>query len=287
MSVELMRQVFRRQFNPTHKLVALKLADCARDDGSSIFPSIITIATETGLSRRAVQGSMRTFRTMGLLKVVRGGGGRNLSTRYRMDIAVLERVPEALKPLDAPAADSPERENRAPHAPPRAPHAQNSAPHAQEPSITTNDIPYRDSASDEAGANAPLTLNAMIWKEGRALLQTNGLSELNARNLLGKWCKRAPSEEKKKILLAAIRAAVKAGTGDPVSYIEAAIKTELPAPPNPKTFTRERWALNVETAIKFREWASEWGPRPGRPGCLMPRDLQTAQLVAAIQKQAA
>lgn len=287
MSVELMRQVFRRQFNPTHKLVALKLADCARDDGSSIFPSIITIATETGLSRRAVQGSMRTFRSMGLLKVVRRGGGRNFATRYRMDLEALERVPEAIKPQDAPNEDSQDRENSAPHAPPCAPHAQNSAPRAQEPLRTINSNPYGDSVSNETGAEAPLTLNAQIWKEGRHLLQTNGLSESTARNLLGKWCKRAPSEEKKGKLLAAIRSAIKAGTGDPVSYIEAAIKEELPAPPNPKAFTRDRWALNAESAIKYREWATEWGPRPGKPGCLMPKELQTAQLVAAIQKQAA
>jgi hypothetical protein len=283
-----MRQVFRRQFNPTHKLVALKLADCARDDGSSIFPSIDTIATETGLSVRSVRNSMRTFRTMGLLRVVRGGGGRNLSTRYRMDLEILNRVPAS----GADNVESRERENPARGAPfpdeNPARGAENPARGAGKPSGTINSNPYgENSASDEAGAEAPLTLNALIWKEGTALLETKGLPASRPRAIIGKWCKRAPSEEKKGKLLAAIRAAVNAGTGDPVSYIEAAIKTELPAPPDPKTFTRDRWALNVETAIKFREWASEWGPRPGKPGCLMPRDLQSAQLVAAIHKQAA
>jgi hypothetical protein len=71
---------------PTHKLVALKLADCANDRGESIYPSIATIVRDTELSRHAVTETLSAFRRDGLLVVTRRGGPRAGPTCYRMHL---------------------------------------------------------------------------------------------------------------------------------------------------------------------------------------------------------
>lgn len=57
------------------KMVALRLADVARDDSTQIVPTIPTVASATELSERLVQRIMKAFRKAGLLVLVRPGGG--------------------------------------------------------------------------------------------------------------------------------------------------------------------------------------------------------------------
>lgn len=85
----------------------------------------------------------------------------------------------------------------------------------------------------------------------------------------------------KKDLLAAVRAAARAGTPDPVSYIEAALR-KYPAPPDPASFTAIDWRRNVQAAIKTKQWPPNWGPAPGKRGCRVPRELITPQLTEAL-----
>jgi pyocin large subunit-like protein len=63
----------------TEKLVLRALADHANDDGSSCYPSILTLATETSLSRRTVQATLGSLKEKGLAVIVgqsKGGRGK-------------------------------------------------------------------------------------------------------------------------------------------------------------------------------------------------------------------
>jgi hypothetical protein len=127
----------------------------------------------------------------------------------------------------------------------------------------------------------PVTTSATIWAEAMSLLSQCPLSESKKRNLVGKWQKRTPSEDAKKELLTAVRAAKNAGTPDPISYVEAALR-KYPVPPDPVTFTATDWQRNVQAAIKTKQWPPNWGPAPGKRGCRVPPELLTPQLQAAL-----
>jgi hypothetical protein len=43
------------------------------------------------------------------------------------------------------------------------------------------------------------------------------------------------------------------------------------------------WPKLCDLAIRTGQWPRIWGPAPGKPGCLVPADLATSQLVAAVQ----
>lgn len=60
------------------RLLAVKLADNAHDDGTSIYPSVATLAEQTCQSERSVQYQLKRMLEMGWLELVREarGGGR-------------------------------------------------------------------------------------------------------------------------------------------------------------------------------------------------------------------
>ena len=61
-----------------------------------------------------------------------------------------------------------------------------------------------------------------------------------------------------------IRAAVKAGTLDPVAYIAKAVNDEFGPLPQPKKFDATTWKCNIVAAIKTKDWPQAWGPPPAR-----------------------
>lgn len=138
-------------------------------------------------------------------------------------------------------------------------------------------------ASVEAGADAP-SVTKMVWKEGRELLQASS-SKPNS-SIIGKWLKRTITEEAKHKLLDIIRAAARAGTGDPVGYVTAALSRETPTPLDPSTFDRAAWQRKVQAALKTKAWAPEWGPAPGQRGCKIPDDLISPDLLSAVSNAA-
>ena len=84
---------------PRRKIIALKLADHANDDGAGIYPSIDRIAREAETSRSSVERTLRAFIRDGLLVVVVPGGGRRKPTHYRMHLPWLhERLFDEKKP---------------------------------------------------------------------------------------------------------------------------------------------------------------------------------------------
>jgi DNA-binding transcriptional ArsR family regulator len=90
MSIHLQTTVWRADIDPTAKLVLLRLADFAADDGSRIFPSVTRIADDCGLSPRAVQSALRRLEAAGLLIMVAEADARLQRPRaYRIETAVL------------------------------------------------------------------------------------------------------------------------------------------------------------------------------------------------------
>lgn len=101
MSITLMSKAFKAWTEtPAQKLVLLKLADYANDEGDSIYPSKVTVGKQCRLDRRTVQRIMGVFEETGLLIKVRERLGS--PTQYRLDIDLLDRLMEFDGKGDAP-----------------------------------------------------------------------------------------------------------------------------------------------------------------------------------------
>ena len=148
--------------------------------------------------------------------------------------------------------------------------------HIQKTDITK---PIEGETSAEAVANAP-SETSKIWKEGRELLKQSP-SQANP-SIIGKWLKQVPTAEGKAKLRTMMRAAILAGTGDPIGYITASLAKEFPPLPDYRTFDADTWARNQRAAIKTNSWSEAWGPPPARKGCAMPTHLIITELIAAL-----
>src|SRR5262245_43665467 len=67
------------------RLIALKLADCANDDGENIYPSVDRIERETGLATSTIRRELAAMEEAGLLAVIeeRHGNKWGRSTTIR------------------------------------------------------------------------------------------------------------------------------------------------------------------------------------------------------------
>ncbi len=66
-----MRMCWRIEFpTPAMSAVAIKLADCANDEGENVYPSIERIERETRLGASTVRRALAAFEEAGLLEVV-------------------------------------------------------------------------------------------------------------------------------------------------------------------------------------------------------------------------
>jgi hypothetical protein len=76
MSVRIMTRVWDAAF-PTlpMKMIALKLADCANDEGENIYPSVGRVEAETGVCASVVRAALADLEAAGLLVVVAAGTG--------------------------------------------------------------------------------------------------------------------------------------------------------------------------------------------------------------------
>lgn len=278
------------------KAVALKLADVARDDGSSVYPSLGTISRETEFCLRVVRAAMRRLEAMGVIVAVSPGGGRNKATTYRIDVEVLTAMRASNPASDAEYEAGAAEENPAPHAAfnanTRHLSTKNPAPHAAEPLLNPyNTLSERDRSSETAspavpsppggGADAP-SVGKEIWTEAIALLSPF-LPEARSRSIVGKWCKRVSQADGLPKLLAIIRAAKRAGTADPLPYIEAALTQTFPPPPDPSKLSEAEWSIRLRVATERKEWLTEWGPKPGDPKCHVPAHLVTPNVLFAMR----
>lgn len=114
MSIKVQALVYAARFgNATLKAVALKLADCADDDGGSVFPARATVAHAAEVSEATVKRAIRVMMTKGLLRVVsEGGHGPRSTNEYAFDLGLLLALGGGSSPLvalpDIEAPDTPE-----------------------------------------------------------------------------------------------------------------------------------------------------------------------------------
>jgi DNA-binding transcriptional ArsR family regulator len=86
--------VFRADLKTVNrKMVMLKLADHAHDDGTHIYPSVGLVAAQTHLSERTVQRVLSDLVDEGLLILVSNEfGGRGKARNYQIDLLELTRL---------------------------------------------------------------------------------------------------------------------------------------------------------------------------------------------------
>jgi Helix-turn-helix domain len=142
MSWQAIGRIWPLRLPATVKSVAVRLAWSADEGGGSIFPSIGTVAEETGLCRRAVQGAIRQLEAEGILMKVKDPvPGSRRPTEYRLMLDHVAGIEDGAKDQEGRttctgAANAPAQDMRptgAPDAPlpahdmhPRgAPHAPN------------------------------------------------------------------------------------------------------------------------------------------------------------------
>lgn len=82
MSIKVMTAVFETNLPPTEKIVALKLADHAWDDGTHVFPSAASVATGCSLSERQVWRVIKALLAKGVIVLEKSGGGRASNVYY-------------------------------------------------------------------------------------------------------------------------------------------------------------------------------------------------------------
>jgi hypothetical protein len=110
MSVRLMIRVFDLDLSSKEKLVLLAMADHASGDGSGCYPSIGTLMKKTSLSRRGVQGAIRSMEGAGfLVRIGKAEGGRRVTTEYSIDVDSHKS--------SGPKTDQKPKRNSAPRAP--------------------------------------------------------------------------------------------------------------------------------------------------------------------------
>lgn len=95
MSIAIMTKVWGTELgSPTVKSVAMKLADCAHDNGRKVYPSIKHVARHSEVSERSAQYAIKELRRLKVLKVETQGGGVS-TTVYAFDLEVLDRLYKA------------------------------------------------------------------------------------------------------------------------------------------------------------------------------------------------
>ncbi len=145
----------------------------------------------------------------------------------------------------------------------------------------------------------PPTMSKQAWDLGTEILPGN-----KHRSLIGKWIKQAGGgEDGAAAVLAVLKSCQASGTRDPISYITAAMNKEHGEPPekiDPRKYGREKWEQCCDLLMKrgrfydafkddrehaeFVVWVRDnLGPVPGSKGCLMPKDLQTPEVVALFE----
>lgn len=102
-----MSRLFRMNLGGCNrKLLAVRLADFADDEGRGIYPGVKRLASETELSERTIQRILADFVSEGILVVVKEATGRpGQATRYDFDLARLfayapSKTGDTVSPVD-------------------------------------------------------------------------------------------------------------------------------------------------------------------------------------------
>jgi hypothetical protein len=122
MSVRVMASVFDRYpRGGGEMLLALSLADHAHDDGTHIYPSVVSLAQKTRQSVRAVQYQLKAMLACGWLELTNEGDGRYGQHReYRISVAWLRGAEIAPTPPKRRKSAKPEGAEIAPSDAPKS-----------------------------------------------------------------------------------------------------------------------------------------------------------------------
>lgn len=102
MSIHVFSLVLKRNLNVggSAKAVALKLADCASDDGTGIWAAKGRIAGELEITKRTVQTSLKTLIARGFVhEVGQKPCARGFTIEYAMDLEAIAACPPANEPV--------------------------------------------------------------------------------------------------------------------------------------------------------------------------------------------
>lgn len=81
-----MAKIWQADVPAMDKIVLLKMADCASDDGENIYPAVGRIARECGCSERHVQNTISKYMKLGILELVSHENSSRIRARiYRID----------------------------------------------------------------------------------------------------------------------------------------------------------------------------------------------------------
>ena len=107
MSVHLVSLVWEIRFpTQTQKLIMLRMADYANDDGDSVYPSNDQIARQCGCTKRGAQYILRGFHNSGLMVVTEeGGGGPKTTNKRKIDVDLLIDIALANRTLEGSKED--------------------------------------------------------------------------------------------------------------------------------------------------------------------------------------
>jgi hypothetical protein len=88
MSIHLMSLVWKVKFpSQTQKLLLMRLADFAHEDGSDIYPAIDTVAGDIGASRRQTQYAIKSLESCALID--RDGKGSRNTNKWKINTDLL------------------------------------------------------------------------------------------------------------------------------------------------------------------------------------------------------
>ena len=189
MSIKVSSMVWRARLPSTQKLVAARLADFADDDGCRVFPSNGRVATECGLSDRAVRDAMRALEAAGVLILVAlEKPGQRLPREYRFSLAKLVELAAELPTNTIEGGTT---------FPPEPPSARNDVPPSPEPRSPdpSDNHHYSEEADASPGADgaaepADRSDADLVWGNGlKWLAKTAGKKPDALRSLVGRWCK--------------------------------------------------------------------------------------------------
>lgn len=89
MSVKVSALCWKVRLPATEKLILMRMADFADDQGFNIYPAVQTVADDCGVTTRAVQLTLKKMVRDGVLVMINQGGGRGKATEYAIDLDVM------------------------------------------------------------------------------------------------------------------------------------------------------------------------------------------------------
>lgn len=105
MSVHVSSRVWKLRLNPVQKLVMLKLADCADDEGRNAWPAWRKIGRECCIARATVARAIDALRAAGLI-IVQEDGPERLSVTYELHPERGESLSETRLSVTPPPSQS-------------------------------------------------------------------------------------------------------------------------------------------------------------------------------------